>query len=168
MQIRFPSHINDSGIVQSNQEHCYGTAKYASKKLANIGLERTGFMVGLLHDCGKFTEEFSNYISGAVKGEKIRKGSVIHTFAGVTLLLNEFHTDMGEFSDAVAEILACAVGSHHGLFDCVDPDGKSGFIHRLTKQPQYDQKAIENFFSSSRKLILITSLSLGRTTTRSS
>ena len=143
----FPSHINDRGEVQSNAAHCFGTAKIASTNLTSVHLGQTAFFLGLIHDCGKFTEEFRDYLIRSVNGEKIKKGSVIHTFAAVSLLLQRYYSNSGDLDDAVAEILACAAGSHHGLFDCVDPEGNSGFIHRIEKQPKYDQEAIQNFFS---------------------
>ena len=147
MSIVFPSHINEDAIVQTNQEHSVGTAEIARKNLETIGLGKTAFLSGLLHDCGKFTEEFREYLLRASAGENVQKGSVIHTFAGVSLLLKKFHTDKGDYADAAAEIMACAVGSHHGLFDCIDPNGQSGFLHRLRKQADYDEKAISNFFA---------------------
>lgn len=145
---KFPSHINDKGRIQTNTEHSYGTARIARSVLSSVGLGEIAFLTGLVHDCGKFTNEFSNYIFRAASGEKVKKGSVIHSFAGVSLLLHYFHTDDGEYSDVVAEILACAVGSHHGLFDCIDQDGGSGFSYRLGKQVQYDREAIQNFFDN--------------------
>ena len=143
----FPAHVDENGNIQTNQEHSIGTAETAREDLKTVGLGNTAFLAGLLHDCGKFTEDFRDYILRASAGENVRKGSVIHTFAGVSLLLKRFHTNDGDYGDVAAEILACAVGSHHGLFDCIDPNGQSGFLHRLEKQAAYDEKAIQNFFS---------------------
>ena len=142
----FPSHINEKGEIQTNTTHSYGVAHIAHKALSPIGLGETAFLLGLIHDCGKFTEEFCDYIVRATSGEKVKKGSVIHSFAAVSLLLNHFHSKKGEFSDAAAEVLACAAGSHHGLFDCVNQDGESGFRYRLEKQVSYDKKAIQHYF----------------------
>lgn len=40
----------------------------------------------------------------------------------------------------VRELLAYAVGAHHGQFDAVNDDHKNGFEHRLTKDGiDYDE-----------------------------
>lgn len=44
-----------------------------------------------------------------------------------------------------AELLAVAVGSHHGLFDCVDEARNSGFLHRLTKEKIGYEESKRNF-----------------------
>ena len=60
-----------------------------------------------MHDCGKFTEEFSAYLTMAAAGEKVKRGSIIHTFAGVRYLLENFHSsDALKLDDLPAEILA--------------------------------------------------------------
>lgn len=144
---KFPSHINEQGVVQSCEKHSIGTAILARRMLDTVGLGDTGYWVGLIHDCGKFTEEFRDYIVRATNGEKVQKGSVIHSFAGVSYILKEYHRGKLDYYDAAAEIMACAVGGHHGLFDCVDSDGHSGFLHRIEKQPEYDLRAMNGFYA---------------------
>ena len=48
----------------------------------------------------------------------------------------EKHSDeqLSGFSDIVLEILAYAVGAHHGLFDCVDDNNNNGFTKRIQKE----------------------------------
>ena len=99
-----------------------------------------------MHDCGKFTDEFRQYIIAANDNKKVNKGSVIHSFAGLYYLLNKFHNnEISDFSSLSAELIAIAIASHHGLIDCVDKNGTSGFTHRMTKQPLYEQRAINNY-----------------------
>lgn len=112
----------------------------------------TGYLAGLLHDCGKFTDEFDDYITRASNNEQVRKGSVIHTFAGVRYMLEQFHSP-GKHSlrDIAAEIIAVCIGSHHGLIDLWDDWHQSGFEHRLKHQPAYDQRAIASFLEECAK-----------------
>lgn len=141
----FIAHINQYK-QQTCTEHCRHTAEYASTAIADIGMSSSAYLGGLLHDCGKFTSEFNEYINKASAGEHVRKGSVIHSFAGVYYLLRKFHdTSIPGFQELTSELLSFAIGSHHGLFDCYDEDGKNGYIHRLIKQPEYEEQAIENF-----------------------
>lgn len=143
----FPAHIRPDGTIQTCERHCKNVATASEAFLASVGLRDTGYLGGVLHDCGKFTDEFRTYIEKASRGEKVERGSVIHTFAAVRLLLEKYHDRSGPY-EVASELLACAVGAHHGLFDCFDEENKSGLEHRLKKQPEYDQKAIFNFFGN--------------------
>jgi CRISPR-associated endonuclease/helicase Cas3 len=153
MPAQFPAHIClDSGTerVQSVQAHCRSAAAIAQKTLSPIHWGTSAYLAGLLHDAGKFTEEFRSYLEQAAHGDKPRRGSVNHTFAGVRYLLKTYHTPKNDsdLAPVVAELLAFAVGAHHGLFDCVDENGHSGFDHRLNKPGIHDQEAMDNFIGA--------------------
>lgn len=55
-------------VMQSVSEHCRNTAKYAGEVLKAIGLEKTAYLAGLLHDCGKETSAFKSYLEDSVIG----------------------------------------------------------------------------------------------------
>ena len=136
--MEYPAHIrkvDGKKYIQTVEEHCRGVAEIAAELLSDIGLEKTAYLAGMVHDLGKFSENFKNYIEKAADGEKVQRGSVNHTFAGVRFLL-EKHSDeqLSGFSDIVLEILAYAVGAHHGLFDCVDDNNNNGFTKRIQKE----------------------------------
>lgn len=136
--MEYPAHIrkvDGKKYIQTVEEHCRGVAEIAAELLRDIGLEKTAYLAGMVHDLGKFSENFKNYIEKAADGEKVQRGSVNHTFAGVRFLL-EKHSDeqLFGFSDIVLEILAYAVGAHHGLFDCVDDNNNNGFTKRIQKE----------------------------------
>lgn len=136
--MEYPAHIrkvDDKKYIQTVEEHCRGVAEIAAELLRDIGLEKTAYLTGMVHDLGKFSENFKNYIEKAADGEKVQRGSVNHSFAGVRFLL-EKHSDeqLSGFSDIVLEILAYAVGAHHGLFDCVDDNNNNGFTKRIQKE----------------------------------
>lgn len=136
--MEYPAHIrkvDDKKYIQTVEEHCRGVAEIAAELLRDMGLEKTAYLAGIIHDLGKFSENFKNYIEKAADGEKVQRGSVNHTFAGVRFLL-EKHSDkqLSGFSDIVLEILAYAVGAHHGLFDCVDDNNNNGFTKRMQKE----------------------------------
>lgn len=129
--------------VQTVSQHCHSTAKYAAQALKPVHLSACGYLAGLVHDAGKCTASFQNYLVNRIG----QKGSVNHTFAGVHLLLERyFSADAGEFSSVASELLALASGGHHGLFDCVDERQKNGFQHRLTKADIGYEEAKDAFF----------------------
>lgn len=131
-------------MTQSVNEHCRNTAKYAAEALGPVSLTACGYLAGLVHDVGKYTSDFQNYLLNQIG----HRGSVNHTFAGVRLILERYFTpDAEDFSGVVSELLALAAGGHHGLFDCVDDRQKNGFQHRMTKPDISYKEATENFFS---------------------
>lgn len=132
--MEFYAHIREGAsgaqVAQTVAEHCQGTARYARRCLEGIGLGEAGHFAGLIHDLGKMKREFMDYLQSA---QGVR-GSVNHTFAGCRMVLEQFHGETARKpEDLTAELMACAVGGHHGLFDCVDEDGHSGFEHRMHK-----------------------------------
>lgn len=141
----FPAHIRTNAgqkNVQTVQAHCRGAAEVSRSALSAVGMGSAAYLAGLLHDAGKFTNGFRNYLLEISCGKTPRRGSVNHTFAGVRYFLQHYHTPKNEddCDPIVAELLAYAVGAHHGLFDCVDAHGMNGFQHRLEK-PGIDYEA---------------------------
>lgn len=152
MAEQFPGHIRPNGeqdVVQSVQSHCRNTAEIAQNTLSGIHLGFSAYLAGLLHDAGKFTEAFRSYLIQSVHGEKTPHRPV-HTFTGVRYLLQQYHMpkDEDDFGPIAAELLAFAVGAHHGLFDCVDEHGNSGFQHRLDKPDIDFEEAMGNFLGA--------------------
>lgn len=125
---------NGKRVEQSLREHCIQTAEYAATSLKNIGFYHMAYLAGLLHDMGKATHKYNDYLERAFAGEHVIRGSVNHTFAGVIYLMENYHkNEASHFEKLTAEIISYAIGSHHGLFDCVDLDGNNGFLYRLNK-----------------------------------
>lgn len=146
----FPGHIKPDGTVQTVEEHLRNVSEIAAGILKPIGLGQTGKLAGLLHDAGKYTQVFADYIKKAAAGERVRRGSVNHTFAGVRYMLESYHkskpkTKKEAIDNIASELISVAMGAHHGQFDCVNQYGESGFAHRLEAKIPYDE-AMENFF----------------------
>ena len=149
----FPAHIRagaqpsgSSDEVQTVDVHCRAAAEYASDVLSSVGLCKTAYLAGLLHDCGKFTQAFSDYIWAAYRGEPVRRGSVNHTFAGVQYLMHHYHVGSTTPPQKLTcELIAYAVGAHHGLFDLMKDKHPYGFPHRMDAQNVGCDEAIHNF-----------------------
>lgn len=141
--MEYLAHIADDGREQTVGEHLRSAAEYASRALAPAGLCEAGYLCALLHDCGKYTELFDRYIHS--NGE-MRRGSVNHTFSGVRLIMERCHNEPpASTRDIFGELLAYAVGAHHGEFDIADEDGKNGFFHRMKKEDIGYEEAVSNY-----------------------
>lgn len=139
---------NGERIEQSLQAHCSQAAEYAAACLKDIGLYHVAYLSGMLHDMGKATKVFNEYLESAYQGEKKKKGSVIHSYTGAIYILENYHKN-SSYEMLTSEIIGYAIGAHHGLFDCVDLYDKNGFDKRLytDKCEIYYEEAVENFFN---------------------
>lgn len=143
----FLAHISEDEREQTAQEHSRNAAKYASNAVAGAGISHAAYLAALLHDAGKFKQEFREYLlDAAVRKKSVKPGSVNHTFAGVRFVLQNWHgAGTFDYSEITAELLAYAIGAHHGLFDCVGEKQESGFLHRQTKDEIGYDESIGNF-----------------------
>ena len=144
---QYYAHISQDGDRQTVMEHLRGTAEQASLCLTAVGLESSAYLAGLVHDLGKFTETFQDYLEA---GDSSMRGSVIHTFQGCRYLLEQVsaNSELDDFAQQyTAELLAYAVGAHHGLFDCVNDAGTVGMQYRREKENICYHEAVSAFCS---------------------
>ncbi len=130
----YPAHFRQNAgssvEIQTVPEHSRNTAEIASARLCSVHLAKAGYLAGLLHDQGKFSAAFREYIEKLMAGRPVQRGSVIHAHAAARFLLERYHTG-DPYRDMTAELLAIATGAHHGLFNCVDKNHRLGFVRRL-------------------------------------
>ncbi len=128
-----PLHVHLSEVAQL-------AMGYATKLL----LPRCAELIGLLHDLGKYSGEFQNYIKSAVGlldqdadeeavDAKELKGKVDHSTAGAQWIWRELGKQ-GIEGRIAAQFLSLCIASHHsGLIDCLAPDGDNVFERRTNK-----------------------------------
>ncbi len=123
------------GAKQSLQQHLQGVAKLSRSAAAKIGLGEAGELIGLLHDLGKYSKEFQDYINSALGNidpdaddyvdAKGKKGKVDHSTAGAQAIWDAL-SKQGQLQSITAQILALCIASHHsGLIDCLESDTKT-------------------------------------------
>ena len=70
----YPAHIRyDNGrrYVQTVAEHCRNCAYFAAMR-AGKPLEHLAYLAGLLHDMGKYTDVFCQYIEAGAAGQTVQ------------------------------------------------------------------------------------------------
>ena len=155
-------HRKSDGKTQSLEEHLYGVAEISKLIASKIGLGAQGEAIGLLHDFGKYSSAFQNYIKSAVglvnpdeddfvDAHGLR-GKIDHSSAGAQYIWQALQS-RGSGEKMVAQILALCVASHHsGLIDCLTSKGKDNFSRRMAK-PEEKSHLQEVEYSANREII---------------
>ncbi|SEG63828.1 CRISPR-associated helicase/endonuclease Cas3 [Paenibacillus sp. UNC499MF] len=134
--MEFIAHIRESdGEHQSVEDHLLGVQTLAESYGEGIGIKHIAGLAGLLHDLGKYTVAFQEYLLKALRNPEAppKKGSVDHSTAGGRLLYQLFHTGRIERDKGVlAEIVGNAILSHHSyLQDFLNPESESNYLQRV-------------------------------------
>ena len=147
--MKYVAHIRKSDeAVQGLVTHLSEVGELAGAFSAKIALPDAGRLLGLLHDFGKYSQAFQNYINSAegridpdaddYVDARSLKGKIDHSSAGaqhVWQLLRSFGKHgQGELC---GQILALCIASHHsGLINCLAEDGGPVFCKRMQKSDE--------------------------------
>jgi len=127
--------------AQSLVEHLTKTAEIAAELSSKVSLSEIGRIMGLLHDFGKASKEYQDYLKtneGLIKPDEdnysqAKRGEIDHSTAGAQLVYEKL-ASRGQEGKILAQFLALAMASHHsGLIDCLKPDGANEFERRIAK-----------------------------------
>ncbi|MDI3312515.1 MAG: CRISPR-associated endonuclease Cas3'', partial [Thermoanaerobacterium sp.] len=147
------AHIRESDQqIQTVEEHLLEVKRLAESYGEKIGVKHLTGLAGMLHDLGKYTNEFREYIIEAVGNPDSppKKGSVDHSTAGGKLLYELFHTEenVNPYKGIVAEIVGNAIISHHSyLQDFLSPNLESKYLNRVRDKDLAEfEIAKQNFF----------------------
>ncbi len=129
---------------QSVEEHCRQTAVYAAEYGKTLGLAKTAEVAGCLHDIGKMTKTFNEYIHGE---NSCKRGDIDHSFAGAKYLKAlSLQSDDANLCKTLS-LIGRVILSHHGLHDWVDENGKDIYSARIEKGKYYSE-IVSNFEGS--------------------
>ncbi len=145
--IEYIAHIRKTdGQKQMLSDHLLEVSKYSGCFSSRIGFQKAGELIGLLHDLGKYSNSFQNYLkssSGLLKPDDDGymdsahyKGKIDHSSAGAQWLWTHFkeHGKKGIF---IGQILSLCIASHHsGLINCLNKDGENIFLKRMSKDDE--------------------------------
>lgn len=147
------AHVREQDkAVQTLREHLLGVQSLAERFGDKLGLRHVAGLAGLLHDLGKYTDKFQNYINRAAFYPEelgVRRGEVDHSTAGGRLLFSILHRqDSSPYEKLLAEIVGNVIISHHSnLQDYISPSIESDYLRRVQDKdlPQYEL-AVARFY----------------------
>jgi CRISPR-associated endonuclease/helicase Cas3 len=141
------AHIREDGTIQTIRDHLEGVSKLSRMYAEKIGLADYGELIGLLHDLGKYSLIFQNYIksgTGLLKPDDIGfidvfeyKGKIDHSTAGAQYIWKKVSQN-AVIKKIVGQILFLCICSHHsGLIDCLVPESvEDKFNSRVNKSEE--------------------------------
>lgn len=161
----FIAHIrNVNQESQDLRSHLLNVSRLVANYTRKLKNEHVGELLGVLHDLGKYSSAFQNYIKSAtnlseqnenkVDHEKL-KGKIDHSTAGAQLIW-EYAANTNDNKKLIfAQFLALCIASHHGgIIDCITPDGQNEFARRIKKN--YEQTFLQEVKTNADKEILDT------------
>ena len=132
------------GLQQLLIDHLLETSTISGQLAAKLNLGLVGELLGLMHDFGKYSQDFQEYIKSVTginpdaddyvlpNGKKID-----HSTAGALWVyreLRKFGASQG-IGELFGQMLGLCITSHHGegLIDCLDGEGNPKWIERFNK-----------------------------------
>lgn len=142
----FIAHVRSTdGEEQLLVDHLKEVQAIAEGIGQKIGLTHVTGLAGMLHDMGKFSDAFQNYIRDAIANpnEPPKRGSVDHSTAGGQFLRELFPLS----PPFLVECVANAIFSHHGqLLDMVDMEGQSPYVNRINSEKEIEFLEVKRRF----------------------
>ncbi|HPC98609.1 MAG TPA: CRISPR-associated endonuclease Cas3'', partial [Bacteroidales bacterium] len=122
-------------INQTVEEHLRNVARLSSLLASKFGLNKSCELLGLLHDLGKYSSAFQNYLQSAtgiidqdedeyVDSGKL-KGKIDHSTAGAQYIWNCAKGEDKKLQVAIQTMALCIASHHSGLIDCISPEGEN-------------------------------------------
>lgn len=97
---------------QKLEDHLKNTAVIAGQFASSFGCKNVAYLAGLLHDSGKYTQAFQEYLNSSLNGVKVTRGEVIHALQGAKYAMENIRDPI------IVDIIGNIVATHHnGLFD---------------------------------------------------
>lgn len=130
----------NTGREQTLDAHCKAVGHLCSRFCGRVGLKNTGLLTGLLHDPGKASTVFQQYLQS---GDPSLRGTINHSTCGARILAEQFGFPATAKGLACTMAAAAICGHHSGLPDCLSPNGADTLHTRLypNKDIYYDEAA---------------------------
>ncbi len=122
---QYLAHIRrDGSAKQTMRAHLLRVGDLMAASAAGIGLSSTARLIGILHDLGKCTAEFAEYLDWCRKPGNYNEGKKVdHSTAGGQLLMRRYG-DRDVDGLLTVHIAALVIFSHHtGLMNYMEKGG---------------------------------------------
>ncbi len=131
------AHVSEDGHVHSLRKHLEETAKLAAQFAAEFGCGEWGYLAGVWHDLGKYSEDFQKKIRAVADGGPEANAHVDHSTAGAIYAAQQFNSpNKLPFGNIIAYLSA---GHHAGLPDWhSDETGRKALSQRLVNTQLID------------------------------
>lgn len=137
---------NDIYAEQSLKEHLTNVSLLCEQYMSRIGCPTVGYLTGLLHDLGKCSQLFQDYLERVRNGMPHKRGEVNHSSAGGIILNRLYNKEKNVYKLFTLQLISEAIFCHHGsLLDNVDEEGNDGYEKRLTIEQDINMNEIQNY-----------------------
>ncbi|MCA6069928.1 MAG: CRISPR-associated helicase Cas3' [Endomicrobium sp.] len=144
---------DDKKRKQELKTHLTEVAEISQRNASKIGMGYVGYCLGLLHDLGKYSKLYQDYL--LKKRNDIRRGDIDHSTAGaqyfdkfIKVLIQD-----NKLKDFLSELIElCCVSHHSGLIDMIDIRGKNKFNERLSKEHYLSR---EHYYNKEKETVSI-------------
>lgn len=145
-------------------DHLCETAAMCSQFTKKINLPASGRLLGLLHDIGKYSDAFQNFIYDAtglngelaqIESEKMPPHERDHATAGAQYLWIKITPDTPHTTKIHTQALCSALLSHHsraGIVDFINLRGESPFLKRIQKHDS-DSHLVESLAKADASIL---------------
>ena len=143
MDIYVAHKIKETNRIQTVEEHCLGTAWLMEEKCPLEELTSIAWLTGFLHDRGKNSDHFQEYILNAIEGTgEVHRGDVNHSSAGGRIIETMLPKSLA------SKMIQAAIYSHHGLRDCLSPKNGSLMFEWSINDKADIKQAVDRFFDT--------------------
>lgn len=150
---RMIAHIGEEGRVQTVREHLLGTAERAEAFAGAFGCGRAGYLCGLLHDIGKYSDAFQSRIrnplpsnrvdhstAGALEVQKLKK-----EYIPLGMAIAGHHSGLPDGGNPAV----CAAGTYFGRLRTKIPDYSAWEKEALYRTDGEDETVLPSFCAKS-------------------
>ena len=125
------------GALQPLREHCENVSALCQRFAEPLGLGQTARLIGLLHDMGKATRAFSDYLRASLSSSVRPSSPHRHAPTGAIFAYRYWFApqNAGPKTRTTAQLISlCILGHHAGLCDCLDEFGQSPYLEAMREE----------------------------------
>ena len=137
--------------LQPLSEHLTHVGEYSREFAKDLGLGNTAFIIGVLHDMGKYSSAFQEYIFKAKNNEFFNEEKVDHGVYGGKYIYEKY-INKKEYGWIARDVISQVITYHHGgLPDNINENNKNPMLERFRKISDEEMREVENQYFKEMK-----------------